>query len=329
MMNKQILFLLLFTLLAVSCSDEKLSTDSVVDSYRGQHEETELDTWIYRHITKPYNIAVEYRWDRNYAQAESYTYPPKSDKVKAVLETIKYLWLETYTQPNIGGPDFMKGKAPIRIYMFGGKNLDANGVELICNANAAATEMYIYNVNTFDPADSEKIFILMRSVHHQFAKRLMDIFPYNRDAFMTISQRRYTFASDVIASAIRNTLDPHERFGLNDYASNNAFFTFHSFFSPTDDFAEIISSIITNTPADIKKAELNAKKPYSYEENEDEEIKNQYKKEAEQAYKEFVEKKMFVEQYFEKNVGIKLSRLQLVSLKRMGDFVKKNNKSKD
>src|SRR3712207_852687 len=126
MMNRQILFFLLLALMAVSCSDDKLSTNSVVEGYRSQHEETELDTWIYECITKPYNIAVEYRWDRNYAQAGSYTYPPKMEKVKAVLETIKYLWLETYTQPSVGGTSFMKGKAPIRIYMFGGENLDAN-----------------------------------------------------------------------------------------------------------------------------------------------------------------------------------------------------------
>ena len=326
-MNKPFLFFLLSVLLTVSCSDERLSPESVVEGYRSQHEETELDNWIYEYITKPYNIAVEYRWDRNHAQAESYTYPPKTDKVKSVLEAVKYLWLETYTQPSVGGINFMKGKAPIRIYMFGGKNLDSNGVELICNANAAATEMYIYNVNNFDAADEEKVFMLMRSIHHQFAKKLMEIFPYNHDAFMSISQRRYTSTSDVIVSAIRNTPE-HERFGLNDYASKNGFFTFHSFFSPADDFAEIISSIITNTPAAIMQAELNAKTPYSYEEEEDEEIKNEYIKEAEQAYKEFTEKKLFIEQYFDKTIGIKLNRLQLINLKRMADFVK-NNEKKD
>ncbi len=323
---KAILYIFLSAILLASCSNETLSDDSVVDSYRSRHEETELDRWIAENITKPYNISVVYRWDRNAAQAGSYTYPPQSEKVGAVLETMKYLWLETYTLQSVGGAEFMKGKVPVRIYMYGGKNLDGNGVELICNADAAATEMHIYNVNEFDPTDRDKVYVLIRSVHHQFAKRLMELFPYDRDAFMSISRQRYTFTTDPIAAAMQSVTSRRRLFELTAYAAGNGFFTFHSFLSPADDFAEIISSLITNKATEIAKAENDARTPMEFDDSEDEYRKQQYIAEAEKAYKELTQKKAFVEEYFAKNVGIKLNRLQLVSLRRIDDFV--NNKTK-
>ncbi|MDO4230378.1 MAG: putative zinc-binding metallopeptidase [Capnocytophaga sp.] len=182
---------LIAILFVVSCNKEKLSQESVVDSNIVQRNQTELDTYIQTEFVQPYNIAVEYRWNTNTAPKGSYAYPPSPDKVQQVLKTIKALWLELYTLPNLGGANFFKGKNPIRIYMYGGKNLDRNGVELIHNPDENPIEMHLYDVNDFDPKDPVKVFILMRTVHHQFAKRLMELLPYDRDKFAQISASAY------------------------------------------------------------------------------------------------------------------------------------------
>src|SRR3712207_9445164 len=79
--------------------------------------------------------------------------------------------------------------------MYGGKNIDGNGVELLGNTEATTNEMFLYNVNDFDPKDEDKVFILMRSVHHHFAKHLMELFPYDRNKFLAISGSRYIESS--------------------------------------------------------------------------------------------------------------------------------------
>ena len=141
-------------ILTVSCQREKLSTQSVVDTETAQQVYTDLDKWIETNITLPYGIAVEYRWDKNTAPKGTYTYPPEVSKVKPVLEAIKYLWLELYSEPSLGGANFWKGKAPLKIYLYGGKNIDGNGQELI-NSSTVGREFHLYNINKFRPTRQE------------------------------------------------------------------------------------------------------------------------------------------------------------------------------
>lgn len=204
---------IILTLVLLSCNKEKLSDQSVVEANIVQRNYTELDTWIRNEFTLPYGIEVNYRWDGNTAPKGSYTYPPEAKNIQKVLQTIKHLWLETYTLANVGGKDFLKGKNPIKIYMYGGQNVDENGVELLSNTATTSAEMHLYDVNNFDGKDYAKVFVLMRSVHHQFAKRLMELLPYDRDKFLKISSGGYVSNTkelperEPIAKYIRKTSD--------------------------------------------------------------------------------------------------------------------------
>lgn len=198
------LYLFATCLLLAGCEQEAaLSDQSVVDLGAVQRNRTELDEWILNTFTRPYGIEIEYRWDKNVAQNGSYTYPPEAANVKSVLETIKALWIDLYTASDLGGEKFFLSKNPVKIYMYGGKNIDGNGVELLGNTEATTNEMFLYNVNDFDPKDEDKVFILMRSVHHQFAKRLMELFPYDRNKFLTISRNRYIESTKLIADIFK------------------------------------------------------------------------------------------------------------------------------
>lgn len=72
-------------------------------------------------------------------------------------------------------------------------------MELLDNLEATTNEMFLYNVNEFNPQDEDKVFILMRSVHHQFARHLMELFPYNRSKFLSISRNKYIESTKSIA----------------------------------------------------------------------------------------------------------------------------------
>ena len=163
------LYLLVISFLLAGCEEEaSLSARSVVEAGETERERTELDKWILDTFTRPYGIEVEYRWDKNAVQNGSYIYPPEVANVKSVLNTIKTLWIDLYTAPELGGDKFLLGKNPLKIYMYGGRNVDGNGMELLDNLEATTNEMFLYNVNEFNPQDEDKVFILMRSVANSY-----------------------------------------------------------------------------------------------------------------------------------------------------------------
>ena len=73
-----------------------------------------------------------------------------------------------------------------------------------------------------------------------------------------------------------------------------------SFLSAEDDFAEIISATLTSKPKELADAALTAQTPDT---DIDPEVSQRYAKEAEQAYKEFMAKQAFVNEYVQKVFG--------------------------
>ena len=314
----KIAFILSFILSCVACSEDKLSGNSVIDENKTQIEATELDNWILNNITKPYGIEVIYRWEKNSNADGVYIYPPKTEKVRAVLEAVKELGLDTYLLKEVGGKDFLLGRLPIKLYLYGGGNPDENGVERLYNPQLTAAEMCIYNVNEFEPTDFDKVFVLMRSVHHQLAKRLMQFVSYDRDKFYAISGHRYTGTTEPIAAPLGYAKTGKERFGLDNYANKRGFYTMLSFLSAEDDFAEIISSTLTSTPKEVYDAGVAASTPDT---DVDPEVNARYAKEAEQAYKEFIAKQTFVNEYVQKEWHINLKQMQVISVRRINNYI--------
>ncbi len=293
----------------VSCTKkDTLSDNSVIGSGKIEQKKTALDTWIEESITIPYGIEVVYYWEKNSTEIGAYVFPPKIEKVQPVLETINFLWLGLYMDNTIGGKDFWKEKNPLKIYLYGGDNLDENGKKLIGNASSVGREIFIYNVNEFDAKDIAKVYGLMRSVHHQYAKLLAEIYPYDRYKFAQISGSAYISSSS-------------EMFSTNEAANKFGFFTPYSMLSPANDFAEIISFYLTNAQQEMEEAKKTA---LILPPGTDEELKKEKAKEkAEKAHRCLVEKQQFVEEYFRKEVGINIKRLQLLSLQKMNVFLNK------
>ena len=194
-------------------------------------------------------------------------------------------------------------------------------MERLHNPRLTAAEMCLYNVNDFKPSDADKLFVLMRSVHHQLAKRLMELIPYDRDKFLTISGHRYTGSTEQIAAPLGYARTGKEKFGLDAYANKRGFYTMLSFLSAEDDFAEIISATLTATPKELYDASVTAQTPDT---DIDPEVNQRYAKEAEQAYKEFTEKQTFVDEYVQKSWHINLKQMQVVSVRRIYSYVKQH-----
>lgn len=314
--------LLLFAVLCLTgCSEEKLNDRSVIDDSKQQIETTQLDNWILDNITKPYGIEVVYRWEKNAGSTGTFIHPPKLKNIRAILEAVRELGLETYRLKEVGGTDFLLGRLPIKLYLYGGGNPDENGVERLHNPQLTAAEMCLYNVNGFNPGDADNMFVLMRSVHHQLAKRLIQLIAYDRDKFFTISGHRYTGSTESIAAPLGNAHTGKEKFGLDAYANKRGFYTMLSFLSAEDDFAEIISATLTSKPKELADAALTAQTPDT---DIDPEVSQRYAKEAEQAYKEFMAKQAFVNEYVQKSWQVNLKQMQDICVRRLYSYVKQH-----
>ena len=320
-MNIKNIICLLLPCLLQACTNELLSEQSVVDAAMVQTPQTELDRWIADSITAPYNIEVVYRWQKNANTGTTFVSPPRPDNVKAILRAVRELCFETYRQENLGGVDFLQGKTPLRIYLYGGKNVDENGVELLNNPQLTPSEMCIFRVDDFKAGDANKMYALMRSVHHQFARRLAELVAYDRDKFTAISGHRYTNSTEPLAAPLGYSKKEKDYFGLADYANKRGFYTMQAFLSAEDDFAEIISSTLCSTPKEVNDAIKTAQTP---DQDSDPEVQQQYNKEAEQTYKEIVAKQAFVEQYMQKSLHINLKQLQITSLRRINNYIKQH-----
>ena len=320
-MNIKNIICLLLPCLLQACTNELLSEQSVVDAGAVQNPQTELDRWIADSITAPYNIEVVYRWQKNANTGTTFVSPPKPDNVKAILRAVRELCFETYRQENLGGVDFLQGKTPLRIYLYGGQNVDENGVELLNNPQLTPSEMCIFRVDDFKAGDANKMYALMRSVHHQFARRLAELVAYDRDKFTAISGHRYTGSTEPLAAPLGYSKKEKDYFGLADYANKRGFYTMQAFLSAEDDFAEIISSTLCATPKEVNDAINTAQTP---DQDSDPEVQQQYNKEAEQAYKEIVAKQAFVEQYMQKSLHINFKQLQIASLRRINNYIKQH-----
>ena len=145
-------------------------------------------------------------------------------------------------------------------------------------------------------------------------KRVLEQIPYDRAKFAAISEGKYITDTQLLSEINGANND----IGLVGYANKRGFYTYLSMLNPEDDMAEMLSVILTSTPAKLKQAEDEARTP---DEDSDPEVNKRYKQEADRAYHDFMAKKMFVEQYAWNNWHVKLLTLQLKSVRTLNKYL--------
>ncbi|MDO5615164.1 MAG: putative zinc-binding metallopeptidase [Cruoricaptor ignavus] len=258
------------------------------------------DNWIVENLALPYGIDAKYRWSKN-AAPNAYLSPPEEKNVLPVLETIKQLWIDLYDDARLGNSGFVKGNAPREIYLYSGRNINNRGVEVIAT-EGSPVKMSIYNVDTFDPKDATEVKRLMRSVHHAYARNLINHKPYDRTVFAKISPEWYMDWESEITHA--TNIDIYSAFFHGAYRFGG--FSFPSRKNIDDDFCEIVSIMLTHTKTDIDNMIAAAGRPNNS--SDADEVARALK--AEQTLKT---KRDFVIKYFKDEWRIDLQRAQNIS----------------
>ncbi|MFV0247364.1 MAG: putative zinc-binding metallopeptidase [Tenacibaculum sp.] len=221
----------LFLMLVVACKDEPALEESIFDT--NPPELSELDIWLRSNYTIPYNIEVLYLWDDNEVEQGSFLFPPEESRVKPLMKAIKLVWIDPYTQ--LGGDDFIKKTAPRQIVLVGSYNVNSNGSVTLGTADSGL-KITLFRINYLDLKDIKLVKRLLKTVQHEYCHILNQTKPFS-PKFQTITPSKYDGS--------------WTNYSLKE-ALEDGFITQYARSSPSDDFAELTSTILTNSKEDYE-----------------------------------------------------------------------------
>lgn len=218
-----------------SCSKENpIVVDPNIVGLGGEkYAKTEVDEWLYENFVKPYNMEVKYRFSQFEQDLNKMLVPVREDVVIPVMETIKRVWINPYTE--VAGDAFLKSLAPKKYVLVGSPQYN-NGLILLGEAEGGR-KITIFRLNWFNnnPQTEEELVeqkeliqSIMKTVHHEFVHTMHQITMYPEE-FMNITPAGYT------ASWTNVDDDEAKKLGfISPYACANS----------NEDFAETISRIL-------------------------------------------------------------------------------------
>lgn len=229
---------LLFILILISCQPkEEVLTESNIDTSIPNLNDT--DIWLRDNFTTPYNIEVTYKWDEGRVDLNRFLFPPTLEKVIPIMNAVKTIWIDTYSQ--VGGEDFVKNIAPRELVIVGGFNLNENGTRTLGFAEGGKN-IVLFEADLIDLKDKESVIRFVRTVQHEYTHILNQQFRFDEEAYKQITPGDYT-------AQWFNPANRTERF---DIANSAGFITDYSRLNHTEDFAEMVATMLSNSPSEYQ-----------------------------------------------------------------------------
>ena len=172
--------------LAACNNKETLSSESVLKPRTTA--KTPLDTYIYNNFQKPYNIIVTYNYIDADFEMGKYFYPPTEAKVQPMLEIVKKVWIDAYSE--VAGPNFIKEVAPRQISLIGGYNVNPSGTITLGFADSGM-KIALFGVDKIDLTNRDRVREYFHTVHHEYCHIINQKKPYS-DEFAKITPSGYT-----------------------------------------------------------------------------------------------------------------------------------------
>ena len=269
-MKKLYIAAVLALLLAACNNKENLSSESVLKPRTTA--QTALDTYIYNNFQQPYNIIVTYNYIDADFEMGKYLYPPTESKVQPMLEIVKKVWIDSYTQ--VAGQDFIKSVAPRQISLIGGYNMNSDGTITLGFADSGM-KITLFNVDQLDVTQHEATRQYFHTIQHEYCHIINQRKPYSEE-YGKITPSDYTANWYNVRLADAN---------------KKGFITPYSMLNDIEDFAEMTSGILSMSKTDWD-AKINAI--------------------PEEGRKLIRKKEAFVVAYFKSEWNIDLYRLQEV-----------------
>lgn len=221
---KKIYIIAMTALLLVACQQkETLNSNSVIKEKITAH--TEIDTYIYENFQRPYNIIVTYNFNAPDFEMSKYLYPPTESKIKPLLEIVKKVWIDSYSE--VAGAEFIKKVAPRQISLIGGYNVNPSGTITLGFADSGM-KITLFNVDQLNTGNHTETRQYFHTIQHEYCHIINQKKPFST-TYRTITPEGYT------AAWFNVTLDK---------ANEAGFITPYSMLNDLEDFAEITATML-------------------------------------------------------------------------------------
>ena len=97
--------------------------------YTSDYTPNEIDEWILKNFTIPYNMEVKYRWDQSELDLNKTLVPVKEDVVIPVMQIVKHVWIEPYEV--LAGEDFIRLYSPKKYVLVGSPMYNSDGTIVV------------------------------------------------------------------------------------------------------------------------------------------------------------------------------------------------------
>ena len=186
------LVLLLFPAVLAACSEDDLSSTSVIQP--PQVVQNDFDRWLDRHYLAPYNIEFQYRYTDIESSMGYYLTPADYNQSIALAKLVIALCLEPYDEVT-GSRDFIRAYFPKIIFLTGSPAYKSNG-SIILGTAEGGKKITLFNVDALQIASIDASTNYFKTIHHEFGHILNQTKPYTTD-FKEITGTLYVGDSNV------------------------------------------------------------------------------------------------------------------------------------
>ena len=223
-------FCLSFTACETDEPDESVSVITI-DKY----EPNPFDLWLEENFVAPYNIAFKYRYEQIESDLNYYTVPANLEESIILAHLVKYTCCDLYDE--VAGVEFTRSYFPKMFFLIGEWEYRNNGTIILGTAEGGK-KILLSDVNHLKSymsrgADAVNYYYL-KTIHHEFTHIL--------NQTVTIpNEYKFITGEDYVE-------DLWSESPYNEGYLTRGFISAYSQNSYTEDFAEMLSMYITNTP---------------------------------------------------------------------------------
>jgi len=174
-MNKSLLyivsgFMLLGGVVLSSCTEDKLSEESVItgSTTGGETVKNDFDKWLEQNYLLPYNIRFKYRYEEIESDFSYYTVPADYTGSVEMAHILKYICIDSYDE--VAGIAFTRANFPKEFYCIGTWEYKNNGTYILATA-AGGKKVLLAGINFLDK-NKNNIETLthdyLKTIHHEF-----------------------------------------------------------------------------------------------------------------------------------------------------------------
>lgn len=227
------LFAFLFSGVLTSCGDDDPDGEEIFPITTPNRDN--FDQWLKKNFTDPYNVDVKYKMEDIYSDMTYNLIPADSAKSAKLMKLAKFLWFDAYSE--VMGPEFVKENVPRVIHLIGSPAYNSGQGTIVLGTAEGGYIITLYMVNDLTDAALENYAMMneyyFHTMHHEFTHILNQKKAYSEN-FQLITESGYVSGNWYL----QRDHDAHQAGFVTPYAMSE----------PGEDFAEMMSVYVTDSP---------------------------------------------------------------------------------